>query len=64
MKEYEDFKSRPGELSVVVKGIDLHDKIRWTGWRDQHEAVLPLNNKRIPLEQLADRMTVSLLLKS
>ena len=44
MSEYEDFKSRPGELSVVVKGIDLHDKIRWTGWRDQHEAVLPLNN--------------------
>ena len=44
MSEYEDFKSRPGELSVVVNGIDLHDKIRWTGWRDQHDAVLPLNN--------------------
>tara|TARA_R100001132_G_C3205377_1_gene50774 strand:- start:69 stop:422 length:354 start_codon:yes stop_codon:yes gene_type:complete len=44
MSEYEDFKSRPGELSMIVKGIDLHDKIRWVGWRDQHEAILPLNN--------------------
>ncbi len=43
-KLMKEWKKRPGEMSLVIKGTNLGDKIRWMTWRDQHEAILPLNN--------------------